>query len=207
MKTTTPNWAKWLLTTIALVGGLFVLLTLTLNLWIEPVVEQAARLGLNQLSENGYRIDFKKLDLQPLTRQISLRDVSVSVDSSQHSRFLARGSFVTGHLDKIEIQLDKYPYWESDRVLSVKHMRLVEPDIQIHESVFKAEDDSVSLPKNTFQLIQPFLDSLRIQTVSVKDGKVMRILQGKDEADTLVFPLVQLTMKDIRLELPNRRSK
>nr|WKN35308.1 hypothetical protein K4G66_23300 [Tunicatimonas sp. TK19036] len=200
MKTDTPTWAKWLFTTIALLGGLFLLLTITLNFWIEPLVEKAARLGLRQLSENGYQIDFQKLDLKPLTREISLRDVSVSVDSSQHSRFLAKGSFVTGHLDKIELKLDKYPYWESDRTLSVTNMRLVGPNVEVHQSAFKEEEDSVALPENTFKLIQPFFDSLYIGTISVKDGQVKRILQGDDQPDTLTLPPVQLTIKDILLD-------
>lgn len=197
-----PTWAKWLFITIASVVGLFLLLTLSLNFWIEPIVEQAARVGLAQLSESGYRVDFQKLDLKPLRRQITLYDVTVSADSAQQSRLLAQGSYFTGQLDKLELQLDKYPYWESDKYLSISHLEIQHPYIQIHQSALAAEpeEDSSPLVTNTFTLIKPYLDSLRIMDINLQDGQITRILHDSSQVDTLKLPTVRLAIEDIRLD-------
>lgn len=191
---------RWLLVTLAFFGGILLVLFLTLKFWIEPVVEQAARLGLKQLDNSGYRISFKDLDLQPFRRQIVLHDVTIDIDSARRTQLLAEGSYVTGHLDKLEFHLHQYPYWESDRFLAVSSMALQQPDIQIHQSTQRPERDTLSLPTNAFELIRPYLDSLRIDAVTLREGQLARILYYDDYADTLKLPPVSWDIINIQLD-------
>lgn len=193
---THPTWVRKIFIALGIAGILVSLLMLSLQLWVQPVVDQTVRLGLSQLHDQGYDIDYQKLKFQPFRKVIVLEDVSVTIDTTQHRQ----KKFFAGELKRLAIKLDKYPYWETDRFLSIRQISLQQPTVWLYPSDSSTKPAQLPEATNYYSLIQPFLDSLLIANIQIKDGIVKRINHDAQYSDTLEIAGINLDLEDLFID-------
>ncbi len=191
---TQPPLLRKLLILLGGVSAIVLVIILSFRLWIQPLVDQAVQLGLSQLHEQGYQVNYQKLKFHPLRREIVLRGASVSVDTAQ-----VAGNYFTGELAELKIKLNQYPYWETDRFLAIQQIHLQNPVIRLHSSDTIYQTDESSKPLSYYALIQPFLDSLSIESIRIENGQLKQALSQKIR-DTLVVSGINIALTDLYLD-------
>ncbi|MEM9830627.1 MAG: hypothetical protein AAF944_08310 [Bacteroidota bacterium] len=190
-----PARTKKILAILGVISAMALVLVLSFRLWIQPVVDQAVQLGLEQLQERGYLVDYEKLRFYPLRRRVVLQNVLVAIDTTR----IRSGTCFTANLSKLEVKLEKYPLGENNRFLAIQRVYLKDPVVQLHSSGAFNQTDQPSEPLNYYSLIQPVLDSLSVESIRVENG-LFKQLASQETSDTLEIKGISLLLEKLYLD-------
>jgi len=191
-----PTWVKKIVIVLGVAGTIAIILTFSFRFWVQPVVDQAVKLGLSQLREQGYQIDYQKLRFHPFRREIALEDVSIVIDTTQNEQ----KKHLSGKLKRLDIKLNRYPYWETDRFLSIREISLQKPTIYLYPSDSSEETTQKTESLNYYKLIQPFLDSLSIARIHIENGVFKQITQQAKASDTLEITGINIHLEELFID-------
>ncbi|MGB3586842.1 MAG: hypothetical protein WBA23_09895 [Tunicatimonas sp.] len=191
-----PVWVKRILIVLGVTSAIGIIFAFSFRFWIQPVVDQAIKLGLSQLREQGYYVDYQKLIFHPLRREIALEGVSIVIDTTQNDQ----KEHLSGKLDRLDIKLNRYPYWETDRFLSIQEISLQRPTIWLYPSDSSEETTQETASLDYYKLIQPFLDSLLVTRVRVEDGVLKQVTQQGKANDTLEIAGINIHLEKLFID-------
>lgn len=198
----------WTIVAVSAVVGVIILLQLVVFAFFQPLVGQAIRSSVSYFSDNLYRIDFEKINVQLFRKKISLEEVRLTYDTARvhQSLHLRQSKYYTGTAERIEVNLHEFDYFLSGRYLAVDAIDVNQPTVYVHRFPEVSlpdttQNDTASLNFNTFRLIKPYFDSLNVASFTV-DAASVGFVQHRPSlpSDTTVVSQVNILIEDAQVD-------
>lgn len=171
---------------------------------IEPLV--AARLKETiRTSTNGlYHITFSKLNINPFTGNVTIRDISFKADPSVYSRF-KQDKISPGHLYEIKVKVLKlrrvHPlkvYLKRDLVIN--SILIENPVVRVYYEKAAEKDSSKVDTRTTWQRLSKYLHSIKVEHVLFKDINFKYIDRHLQKPEINSVKNLSITIKDILID-------
>lgn len=203
---------KWILGVL-----FFLVLIILLASWyisgkIKPIVQQELGAIVNKATNGLYDIHFDKVNVNPLTGNASLSNVSLVPDTNVYQKLIAQKKAPN---NLYEIKLRKlsinnfHPFKiYFDKKLEIDLLLFDKPHItMINKSLVFNEDKLPQPEKSPYDYIKNIFSVLHVKTIDFKNASFKYVNNNKAKADVDTISNITITLKDWLIDSTSAKDK
>ncbi|MFN0255306.1 AsmA family protein [Pedobacter ureilyticus] len=203
---------KWILGIL-----FFLVLIIFLASWyvsgkIKPIVQQELGAIVNKATNGLYDIHFDKVNVNPLTGNASLTEVSLVPDTNVYQKLVAQKK-APNNLYVIKLQklsIKKFHPFKIyfDKKLEIDLLLFDRPHITMVNKSFAFNEDKLPQPeKSPYDYIKNIFTALHVKTIHFKNASFKYVNNNKVQPDVDTISNITITLKDWLIDSASAKDK
>lgn len=195
---------KWISLLSAMLLSIVIGVSVYIYYQIEPMVSARLKESIKTSTDGLYDISFSKLNINPFTGNVTIRDISFKPDTAVYNRF-KRDRIHPSHLYEIKVKVLRlrrvHPlkvYLKRD--LTVNSILIENPIVRVYYENNQSKDSSKVDTRTAWQRLSKYLHSIKVHEVLFKEIDFKYIDRRLQKPEINGVKNLSITIKDILID-------
>lgn len=170
---------KWIFIGIFTFFALLLGLAVYLNYYWKPIVSERIKETIHSSTNGLYRIDFDDVRVNFLSGSVTIKNIHFAADTAIYER-MKQEEIAPKHVYKLKIEelvLKRVQPWKIylNKKLEMSSLEIEHPSLELIFTDLKKSGDSLIDKKTGYQHLAPYLNSVKITNIILKDADLTYI--------------------------------
>ncbi len=195
------KWKRWILRIIYLIIFLLLLIDFFLFFLATPILKTFLQNKVTEQTKGLFSVNFKRVSIELGTRRLALEEFELIPDTSVYNQLVknnkTKAALYSINCKSIALgRINLYQLFSKSK-LSAKNLKLIRPVVELKKlpgNVDPKSDTRDFVHEDLFPALEPYLSEIKINTISLENGRFFLSLKKDSTKTTTHFGFVSINL-------------